>query len=78
MTNKKASAVGDGTRSLDEVTTGKPSSTNNRLTFQVEHTITTDNYGGAPWVPDSEGWQFVRSLDGWRTLWRRITVADIA
>jgi len=76
MTNKKAGAGCDGTRFFDEVTVGKPSSTNNRLTFQVEHAITTDNYGGAPWVPDGDGWHFVRSLHGWRTLWRRLRVSS--
>ncbi len=45
--------------------------------FKIEHTITTDNYGGAPWVPYGHGWHFVRSLNGWRTLWRRITLGEM-
>jgi len=44
----------------------------------IEHAITNDNFGGEPWPPNSDGWCLVRSLNGWRTLWRRITLADIA
>jgi hypothetical protein len=56
--------VFDGTRLL----THRPQQ------FKIERAITTNNFGGEPWPPNGDGWHFVRSLNGWRTLWRRITV----
>jgi|SoimicmetaTmtHMA_FD_contig_31_873062_length_441_multi_2_in_0_out_0_1 hypothetical protein len=45
---------------------------------RIERMVTCDHFDGSPWPPPGDGWRVVRTLDGWRHEWRRISLVDDA